>query len=115
MCSAGNWPVTQAYADRRVQRPDWWPAAYEWNAFTVNNLERGRLDELFMLMRDWKSAREVRRMPPNGLKLRASEHQIDFLDGLMRLSTSNNYSQTSFLPLCLTWSAVCLAEGECGC
>lgn len=59
MC-ADDRPVTQVYSDRRVQRPEWWPAAYEWAFSTVNNLDRRRLDELFILMRDWKAAREVR-------------------------------------------------------
>ena len=62
MCSAEERPVTQAYADRRVQRPAWWPADYEWSATTINNLERGRLDELFILMRNWKAATEVSRV-----------------------------------------------------
>ena len=56
--------MTQAYADRRVQRPDWWPADCEWSAATVNNMERGRLDDLFIVMRDWRAATEVRRMHP---------------------------------------------------
>ena len=64
MCCAGERPVTQAYADRRVQRPDWWPADCEWSAATVNNMERGRLDDLFIVMRDWRAATEVRRMHP---------------------------------------------------
>ena len=51
--------MTQAYADRRVQRPAWWPADHEWSATTINNLERGRLDEFFILMRTWKAATEV--------------------------------------------------------
>lgn len=75
-------PVAQVYSDRRVQRPEWWPAAYEWAPSTVNSLERRRLDELFILMRDWKAAREVRSTslaPAVGLRIAST--------GLLSLTT----------------------------
>ena len=58
--------MTQAYADRRVQQPDWWPADCEWSAATANNLEHARLNELFIVMRDWTASIEVRGMHPFG-------------------------------------------------
>ena len=103
MCSEEERPVTQAYADRRVQRPDWWPARYEWSAATINNLDRGSLDALFILMRNWKAAREVSRAHPFEAAIATyctMPHQLaEFADDTLCLGCKQEREMSGLLPV----------------